>query len=81
MSSAAMALIFAKRSTGKDQFSLNAFGIVLYAVLVISALVVTIDLEALVKDNDPTQLFGSFGVGFIAAIITVASVFANSSKE
>ena len=36
MSSASMALIFAKRSAGRDQFSLNAFGLVFYAILVVS---------------------------------------------
>ena len=81
LSSASMALVFAKRSAGADRFSLNSFALVLMSLGSTGALVAVADLAALVNTVDPEQLFSTFGIGLIASLITVASAFANESGD
>lgn len=81
LGAASMAQIFAKRSAGGDKLSLNAIGLLVYALGSAWAVWINVDVLALFKESDPTQLFETFGIGLIAAALSVAATFSNASKD
>lgn len=81
LGSVSMALVFAKRSAGGDRISLNTIGLVSYALGAGAILNRYVDVWALVKTVEPDQLHETYGIGLIAAVLTVAAAFANASKD